>query len=129
MPDAVRAHDVPALIDEDIEGEASLLDVAADGVGILRENGRDLYASRRECWNRTTELAEPAAAVRSPGAAMKRQEESAARQEFAEASSAPFLIGQGELRRMGQRRLMHQNSFTSTSSPASTMSTWAGISK
>jgi hypothetical protein len=50
------------------------------------------------------------------------------REKLRKRPDAPLLIGEAERRRLGQRRRMHQNSLTSTSSPASTMSTFDGIS-
>jgi hypothetical protein len=115
-------------VDQDVEEQARLLDVAADRVRMLGDDRRDLDAFGRVDADLIAELAEPAAAVRSPGAAVEGEEQTAARQELPKRAHASFLIGQCELGRARQRRLMHQKSSTSTTSPASTMSTCAGIS-
>jgi hypothetical protein len=60
---------------------------------------------------------------------MKGEEHRAARQELGEGVTIALLRRKLERWRRGERRCMgHQNSFTSTSSPASTMSVCAGIS-
>ena len=52
-------------------------------------------------WNFTTELAEPAAAIRSPGAAMKRQQQPASASNSLSVRDASLLIGKAELGRVG----------------------------
>src|SRR4051794_17810311 len=129
MPHAVRPQHVAAFVDEDVEWKACLLDVGADGTRVLRHDPHELNAPGPEGGNVAGELAEPAAAVRSPGAAMKREEQPPAREIVRERVNAPLLIGKREARSVDQLGALHQNNFTSTISPDSTMSTWAGISK
>jgi hypothetical protein len=76
------------------------------------------------------QFTEPAAAVWSPGAAVKREQHRAAGEKFRECVPIPLLSRQFERGRGDERRrVAHQNNFTSTTSPASTMSVCAGISK
>jgi len=53
------------------------------------------------------ELAKLAAAVRSPGAAVKDEQEPPAREEIRKRADPPLLIWQREARRDGQRRAVH----------------------
>ena len=128
MPHAVCTQHVATLVDQDVEGQARLLYVTPNGVRLLSNDRGDLYAARGVNGNLTTKLAEPAAAVASPGSTMEGEQQAAAREKFLQRSDATFLVGQAEVRRVRERRWMHQNSLTSTSSPASTMSTCEGIS-
>ena len=128
MPDTVRAQDIARLVDEDVEGQAGVLDVAPDRVARLREDADDLDPARVELREMRRKLTKLVAAVRSPGAAMKREQQRPAREELRQRPRTSFLVRQREFRRAGQPRRVHQNSFTSTISPASTMSTCAGMS-
>jgi hypothetical protein len=75
------------------------------------------------------QFTEPAAAVGSPGAPVERKDHRPPRQERGQASAIPLLRRQLEWRcERERRRVRHQNSFTSTTWPASTMSVCAGIS-
>ena len=128
MPHAIGTQDVSTLVDQDVEREAGLFDIGADGVGVLRYDSNHLDPAGGVGSDVVGKLTEPAAAVWSPGAAMKGQQQPAAREVAGERVHTPLLIGQREAWGLCQFGAMHQNSFTSTSSPASTMSTWAGIS-
>jgi len=128
VPHAVRAEHVPARVDQNVERQTRLLDVATDGLRILRDDGDNLDAACGVVGNVSTQLAEPAAAVRSPRAAVEREQQPSAGEEVGKRTNASLLIRKTEIWRPRQRRSVHQNNLTSTSSPASTMSTWAGIS-
>jgi hypothetical protein len=73
--------------------------------------------------NASCQFTEPAAAVRSPRASVEGEQDMAALEEFRERAYDAFLVGQLEgWRELKVRMIGHQNSFTSTISPASTMS-------
>jgi hypothetical protein len=46
VPHAVRIDGVTGVVDEDVERQARVLDVAADLLGPLRDDGNDLDAAR-----------------------------------------------------------------------------------
>jgi hypothetical protein len=96
VPDAEGAQHVAPFVDQDVEGQAGLFDVAAHRVAILREDPRDLDAARGIGGEIGGELTEPVAAVRSPGAPVKDQEQPPASQEIRERAHPPFLIDQRE---------------------------------
>ena len=103
VPHTVRLHDVPALVDEDIERQTGLLDVVADGFAILREDPDNLDPAGRVGVDVGGELTEPVAAVRSPGPPVKVQEQPAARQEVGERAHPSLLIDQRKPGRPRQR--------------------------
>jgi hypothetical protein len=102
MPDAVGAHHVPALVDQDVEGQTGFLDVVANGVTILRQDTGDLDSARCIRADVLGKLTEPVAALRSPGAAMEVQQQSSAGQEIHERARAALLVGHHESWRRGQ---------------------------
>ncbi len=128
VPDAVGLGEVAALVDQDVEGEPGFFDVAAHGLAILREDPGHLDSAGGVSGDVGGELTEPVAAVGSPGAAMEGQEQPSPREEIRKRTGPALLVGHQETWRLLQRRSVHQNSLTSTVSPASTMSTLAGIS-
>src|SRR5215471_1813379 len=128
VPHAIGLDDVAPLVNEHIERQPSVFDVAAYRVSRLGEHANHLDPARLELVAAFCELAKLAAAVRSPRAAVEDEQQPPVRQQIGQRSDAPLLVGQREAGRLRQRRRMHQNSFTSTNSPASTMSTCAGIS-
>lgn len=103
VPDTVRAKHVARLIDQHVEGQPGVLDVAFDPVARLREDTDDLEASGAELWEMGGELTKLVAAVWSPGSAVKREKQRPVRQEFGERPHPAFLIGQRELRSPGER--------------------------
>jgi hypothetical protein len=76
------------------------------------------------------QFTEPAAAVRSPGATMKGEEHRTVSQEAFQRTTFSLLRRQleGWCGRHGEMRLGRQKNFTSTISPASTMSICGEIS-
>ena len=94
VPHAVGLRHLAALVDQDVEGQARLLDVAAHRVAVLREHARHLDAAGGVGGDVGGELTEPAAAVRSPGAAVERQQQPAAREEVDERARASLLVGE-----------------------------------
>ena len=80
MPDAVGFDHVAPLVYEDVEGQPSVLDVAPDGVSRLPEKADHLNAARFELIHVSCKLAKLAAAVRSPRATMKHEQQAAVRQ-------------------------------------------------
>jgi hypothetical protein len=75
------------------------------------------------------QFTEPAAAVRSPGAAMKREQHRSFLEQLRQRPHLSLLRRELERRSRPQRgRVSHQNSLTSTISPDSTISVCAGIS-
>jgi hypothetical protein len=129
VPHAVRFRHLSRFVDQDVERQPAVFDVAPDRFRSLRENGDDLRAARAVFRGVFCQFTEPAAAVRSPGAAVKHQQHRTSAQELLERAPIALLRRQiegGRRFRRGSRHL--QNSFTSTISPASTMSVCAGIS-
>jgi hypothetical protein len=75
------------------------------------------------------QFTELAAAVRSPRAAMEREQDRSALEKLRHRTQFSLLVLKLEQRRLPKRGLAgHQNNFTSTICPASTMSVCAGIS-
>jgi len=107
VPHAVGFRHVAPLIDQDVEGKASLLDVPADGLALLREDADDLDAAGGVGVDVGGELTEPVAAVRSPGAAMEGEQQAAPRQEVGQRSRPSFLIDDQESRGACQRGHSH----------------------
>ena len=103
MPDAVGADHVLPFVDQDVERQPRLLDVAADLLAPVGDDGGDLEAAGLVGGEVAGELTEPVAAVRSGGAAVKRQQQRAARQEIDERAGPSLLVRQHESRRAGQR--------------------------
>jgi hypothetical protein len=75
----------------------------ADRVARLRDDADDLDAARGELIRVPCELAKLAAAVRSPGAAMKNEQQPSVREQIGQRAHVPLLIGQRESRRDSQR--------------------------
>ena len=98
MPDAVGFDHVAPLVYEDVEGQPSVLDVAPDGVARLRDEPDDLYAVGDELIQVFRELAKLAAAVRSPRATMKHEQQAAVRQKIGQRAHPSFLIRQSKPR-------------------------------
>jgi hypothetical protein len=109
VPDAVGAEDVLPLVDQDVERQPRLLDVAADLLAPVRDDGGDLQAGSLVGGEVARELTEPVAAVRSSRAAMERQQQRTAREEVDERSRPSLLVRQHESRRARQRRRAHQS--------------------
>lgn len=129
MPDAVRLQHVPGRVHQDVEGQAGLLDVRADSLRGLCDDGDDLNAAFGVGVCVACQFTEPAAAVRSPGAAVECEQHRSLLEEVREGLQCSLLRWQLEWRGGAQRGgVRHQNSFTSTICPASTMSVWAAIS-
>ena len=103
VPHAVRAHHVAALVDQDVEGESRLLDVAAYRLAILGEDADDLDSAGRIRCDVAGELTEPVAAVRSPGTAVEVEQQAAAREEIRERARASLLVLNHESRRLRER--------------------------
>jgi len=100
----------------------------AHRLAVLRQDADDLDVVGLVGGDVGGKLTEPVAAIRSPRASVEREQQASAREEIDERSRASFLVRHQEPRGARQRRSVHQNSFTSTGSPASTTSTCAGIS-
>jgi hypothetical protein len=92
VPDAVGARHVAALVDQDVEGQTGLFDVAAHGVAVLRKDADHLDPPGVVFSDVGGELTEPVAALRSPGAAVKIQQQPSARQEIHERACPPLVI-------------------------------------
>jgi hypothetical protein len=94
VPDAVGAEHVAPFVDQDIEGQAGFLDVAAHRLAILRQDAGDLDPAGFVSGDVGGELTEPVAAVGSPGAAVEHQQQPASREEVRERADPPLLINQ-----------------------------------
>jgi hypothetical protein len=103
VPDPILAEHVAALVDQDVEGESGLFDVAPHGLPILREDPDDLDPPGRVSVDVGGELTEPVAALRSPRPPVKVQQQAPARKEVREGVHSTLLIDQGEPRRPRQR--------------------------
>jgi hypothetical protein len=90
MPHAVRLQDVAAGVDQDVEWQPRFLDVMPDRVARLRDDADDLDAERGEVIGVPGELAKLAAAVRSPGPAMKHEEQPSVREQIHQRPHMPF---------------------------------------
>jgi len=90
-------------LDQDVERQPRFLDVMADCVARLRDDADDLDAARGEFIGMTRELAKLAAAVWSPRAAMKDQQQPSVREQIHQRAYMSLLIGQREPRRDDQR--------------------------
>jgi hypothetical protein len=101
VPYAVSADDVLPLVDQDVERESGVLDVTADPLAPVRDDGGDLEAGSLVDGEVARELTEPVAAIGSSGAAMECQQQRAARQEIDERSRPSLLIRQHEPGRAG----------------------------
>ena len=99
VPDPICAERVAALVDQDVEGEPGLFDVAPHGLPILREDPDDLDPPGRVSVGVGGELTEPVAALRSPRASVKVQKKAPSRQEVRKRAHATLLIDQREPRR------------------------------
>jgi len=99
VPHAVRLDDRARVIDEDVEGEARVLDVAADLLRSLRDNRRDLDAAREILRGVLGQFTEPAAAVGSPGAAVKGKEQRSCGQQVRQRPNRSLLRRQRKRRR------------------------------
>jgi hypothetical protein len=93
MPDAVRLDHVAPFVDQDVKGQSRVLDVTPDRVARLREEPDDLNAAGAELIQVFRKLAKLAAAVRSPGAAVKHEQETAVRQQIRQCAHPSLLIG------------------------------------
>jgi hypothetical protein len=95
------------LVDEHVEGKSCVLDVPPHRVARLRDESDHLDAARPEFVEVPRELAKLAAAVRSPHAAVKDEQQPSVREEIHQRPDASFLIRQREARGGRQRRLVH----------------------
>jgi hypothetical protein len=80
VPHAVLLRHLARLVDKDVERKAVVFDVAADRCRLLRDDGDDREASARVFRGPFCQFTEPAATVRSPGAAVKGEQHRAARE-------------------------------------------------
>ena len=99
MPHAVGLRDRSILIDQDVEGQSRLFDVAPYRRRALRDDRDDLVAALRVFRRVACQFTEPAAAVGSPGAAMKREQHRSFRQIVRERAHFAPLCRQREVRR------------------------------
>jgi hypothetical protein len=104
MPHAVGAQDVAAFVDQDVERQPRFFDVPAHGLALLREDADDLDAAGGVVGDVVGKLTKLVAAIRSPRAAMERQQQPPAREEIGQRSRAPLLIGQYEAGCARERR-------------------------
>jgi hypothetical protein len=104
MPHAVGAQHVPAFVDQDVERQPRFFDVPAHRLALLREDADDLDAAGGVISEVIGELTKLVAAIRSPHAAMERQQQPPAREEIGQRSRAALLIGQYEAGRARERR-------------------------
>jgi len=116
VPDAIGPDHIAGVVDEDVERQARVLDVAADLLGPLGEDGHDLDAAREIFRGVLGQFTEPAAAVRSPRAAVEGQQHRASRKEVRERPLHALLRQQSERRRLvaGSKRV----GFSSHTNPA-----------
>ena len=131
MPHAVLLRDLASFINQNLERQADLFDVAPYRVSALRDDCDKADAAASIDVDVSCQFTELAAAVRSPGAPMESEQNRSAFKKLRHRAQLAFLVAELEQRRLAERRLTghgHQNSFTFTISPASTMSVWAGIS-
>lgn len=131
MPHAVLLGDLASLINQNLERKADLFDVAPYRISALRDDCDQADPAASINIDVSCQFTELAAAVRSPGAPMESKQDRSALKKLRHRAQLAFLVAELEQRRLSERRLTghgHQNSFTSTISPASTMSVWAGIS-
>ena len=154
VPDPIALGHLTRLVDEDMEGQPRLLDIAAHHVRVLRDNRDHRHAARRVVGRPFCQFTEPAATIGSPGPSMKGQQHRPAREILRQRPLVTTIGRQREIRRrvagfesdgVGQHFVASrvqgpgsgvrspesgvQNSVTSTTVPASTASTSAGISK
>jgi hypothetical protein len=99
VPHAVGLRDRSILIDQDMEGQSRLFDVAAYRRRALRDDRDDLVAALRVFRGVACQFTEPAAAVGSPGSAMKGEQDGSFRQVFRKRTDFAPLCRQRELRR------------------------------
>ena len=123
LPHTIRLRNAAGLVDQNIDGQTVFFDVSPNRFGTLRQNGDNLDAMRLVLGRVLCQFTEPASAIRSPGSSVEDEQHRASLEETRKRTDLPLLRREFEWRR---RR--HQNNFTSTSSPASTMSVWAAIS-
>ena len=74
MPDAIRLGHGAGLVDQDVERQAAVFDISPHDFGTLRDYGHHLRAAPPVLIGVICQFTEPAAAVRSPRAPMKREE-------------------------------------------------------
>jgi hypothetical protein len=91
VPHAISLRHLAVLVEEDVEWETRLLDIPAHRLRALRHDRDDLKAALRIGAGVVGQFTEPAAAVRSPGAAMKREQHRSVRQELAQRSRLSLL--------------------------------------
>ena len=130
VPDTVGLDHLAGLIHQDVEGKTAIFHVAAHHFGALRDDGDDLDPAIFVVFRVICQFTEPASAVRSPGAAMKREQHRTSSQEAFQRTTLSLLCRQleGWCGGHGDMRLGRQKNFTSTISPASTMSVCGEIS-
>lgn len=80
VPHAVALEDLASVVDEQIKGKARLFDVPLDLLGPLRDDCDDRDAGRAVFGSMAGQLAELAAAVRSPGSAVEHEEHGTTRE-------------------------------------------------
>ena len=92
VPDAVRAQRVARAVDQDRERQPVLAQPVANGIGSLRENRGRADVALEVFTAVTREGAKLAPAVWSPGAAMEREQESAATEEVLQRMNVPVGV-------------------------------------
>jgi hypothetical protein len=131
MPHAVLLGDFASLVNQNLERQANLFDVAPYRVSALRDDCDQADAAASINVDMSCQFTELAAAVRSPCASMESEQNRSALKKLRHRAQLALLVAELEQRGLAKWRLTghgHQNSFTSTISPASTISVWAGIS-
>ena len=74
VPHSVRLQHVARIVNQDVERQPGFFDVTTNFLGRLRDDRDDLDASLEVLCGIVCQFTEPAAAVRSPGAAMEREQ-------------------------------------------------------
>ena len=95
MPHAVGLGRFPSFVDKDPEYQLVLLDEPPNAFGTLREDDDHASAAGSVGWRVVLQLAEPAAAVRSPGATIEdeQQDVSIVGRNFFLVGRTLFLVG------------------------------------
>ena len=91
VPDTVGLDYLTGLIHQDVEGKTAIFHVAAHHFGALRDDGDDLDPAIFVVFRVICQFTEPATAVRSPGAAMKREQHRASSQEAFQRATLSLL--------------------------------------
>ena len=103
VPDAVRLHHLARDVEQDVEGEPCVFDVAPHYDRRLCDDGDDLDAARGVFTRPFCQFTEPALAVGSPGAAMEREQQRTFREIGGERAQLALLVRELERWSSGQR--------------------------